>query len=76
MRLDRGVACFGEHLESIDCRPLMKQFHSSGLPTPRDVRWDNPAIEKVIEARMRSPHVFTGDDQLGRSVLDKLLPSG
>jgi hypothetical protein len=42
------------------------------LPLPREVHWDNPSVEEVIEARMRSPHVFPGSDQFARSVLDKL----
>jgi len=50
----------------------MKRLRVCGLPLPGEVRWDNSAVQKVIEARMRSPHVFPGGDQFARSVLDKL----
>jgi hypothetical protein len=42
------------------------------LPLPREVRWDNPAVEKVTEARMRPPQLFPGGNQFAGCVLNKL----
>jgi len=33
------------------------------LPLLREIRWDNPTIEKVVKAGMCSPHLFPGGNQ-------------